>query len=76
MAGYSRDSNRWRDPDEDEQRCHKESTANAEQARNVANRKTHPQHEEYVYGQISNGKIDLQDLLSGVELKPSWSVRQ
>ena len=60
MAGYGRDRDCRRNPDEDQKRRHQETAADAEHAGDVADRKPHPQHQEDVHRQVSDGKIDLQ----------------
>jgi hypothetical protein len=60
MTGYGCHGDCRRDPDEDQQRRHQETAADAEHARDVADRESHPQHKEDVHGQVGDGKVDLQ----------------
>lgn len=62
MTGYGRHGDRRRDPDKDQKRCHQKSAADPEHSGDIADRQPHPQHQEDVHRQISNGKIDLQAL--------------
>ena len=60
MAGNSRHSNGRRNSDKYQQWGHQESTADTEHAGDVADGEPHPQHQEDIHGQISDGEVDLQ----------------
>ena len=66
MAGYRCDRDRRCDADEDQQRRHQESAANAEHAGHETNRGAHRQEEENIDRNIGDRKIKLHARCFGV----------
>ena len=64
MTGDARDRDRGRDPEEDQERRHQESAADAEHAGDESDREPHGQDHEDVYRQVGDRKIDLHGLKS------------
>jgi hypothetical protein len=60
VAGHGCHSDRWCYSDENKQRRHQETAADAEHAGDVTDRKSHPQNQEDIYRQIGDGQVDLQ----------------
>ena len=60
VAGDARHRDRGRDADEDQQRRHQEAAADAEHPGNETDRQPHREDQEYVHGEVGDGKIDLQ----------------
>ena len=59
MAGDARDRDRRRDTEEDEQRRHQKSAADAEHAGNEPDCETHGQNDKNVDRQVGDRKVDL-----------------
>ena len=65
MRGDARDRDGRLHADEDQQRRHQESAADAEHAGKEPDRKPHRQHEEDVDGNVGDRKVDLHGLSPG-----------
>jgi hypothetical protein len=62
VARHRRYGDSRRDADENQQRRHQESAANAEHAGNEADRESHCQQQEEVDRQVRNRKIDVHGI--------------
>ena len=69
MAGDARDRDRRRDTEEDEQRRHQKSAADAEHAGNEPDRETHGQNDKNVDRQVGDRKVDLHGLIRWFEMR-------
>ena len=60
MTRYGRDRDGRRHADEDQQRGHEETAADAEHAGNEADRETHRENEENIDGEVRDREVDFQ----------------
>ena len=59
-ADWVRDRDRRRNAEEDQQRRHEKAAADAEQPRDEAHRRTHPEDEKNAHRHLGDRQIDLQ----------------
>ena len=62
LVGFGRHRDGRRDADEDQQRRHQESAADAEQAGKKADRAAQPHQQEHVDGDLGDRKVDLHNI--------------
>ena len=59
LVGFSGDSDRWWDADEEQKRCHQKAAANAKHTRQNADHAAQPKEQEGIYRNLGNRKVDL-----------------